>query len=46
LYEDAKENAMFDFYKTRKLANFTIFTDEGKEVLYKELKELMDKHKL
>ncbi len=46
LYEDSRENAIFDFYKTRKLANFTILSDEGREVLYKELGKLVRKHKL
>jgi len=46
LYEDARENAIFDFYKTRKLANFTIFSDEGREVLHKELAKLVRTHKL
>lgn len=46
LHEDAVENAIFDFYKTRKLADFTIISDAGKEHLYREIGKLRKKLKI
>ena len=46
LHEDARENAIFDFHKTKKLADFSIFSDDGRETLHKELEKLVKKHKL
>lgn len=46
LHEDAMENAIFDFHKTRKLADFTILSDAGKEDLYKQLGKLAKKLKI
>jgi dephospho-CoA kinase len=46
LHEDARENAIFDFNKTRKLADFTLSSDLGKDFLYKELEKLVRSHKL
>ena len=40
LHEDARENAIFDFHKTRKLADFKINCDNGRDCLYQELGRL------
>lgn len=46
LHEDAKENAIFDFHKTMKLADYEISSNQGKEFMYKELGKLTKKWKL
>jgi dephospho-CoA kinase len=46
LHEDAVENALFDFYKTKKLADFRIFSDAGKDSLYKQLGKLVKQRNL
>jgi dephospho-CoA kinase len=43
LHEDARENAIFDFYKTRKLADFVVFSDQGRENLYSQLEKMKKK---
>jgi len=46
LHEDAVENAIFDFHKTKELADFKIFSDKGREYLHKELGKLKRKLKI
>ncbi len=43
LHEDARENAIFDFHKTMKLADFRVFSDGGREDLHKQLAKLYGK---
>jgi dephospho-CoA kinase len=43
LHEDSKENAIFDFHKTMRLADYTIISNDGKLELYNEFKKLYKK---
>jgi dephospho-CoA kinase len=40
LYDDSMETAIFDFNKTMNLADFRVSNDQGKEVMYPELKKI------
>jgi dephospho-CoA kinase len=46
LHQDSIEDAVFNFPRTMKLADFRIKSDKGKEVLYKDLKQIVKEMKL